>query len=184
MQLILTENIRGLGSTGEIVTVRDGYARNYLLPRKLGMFPTPENQKRFRKAREEYLLKEKDKIEAARIIAGRLADFHLNIQMKANDAGHLFGSVTEAIVAEKVGEAIKVELNPQNIILATHFKRIGDYAAIIRLHSEVEVEIGLTVAPEETGEQMLTAEQMLEKIDATKEEGEAAAGEGSEKPEA
>ncbi|NJO67577.1 MAG: hypothetical protein HC826_01035, partial [Rhodospirillales bacterium] len=56
--------------------------------------------------------------------------------------------VSEAIVAEKVGEAIKVELSPQNVILATHFKRIGDYAAIIRLHSEVEIEISLTVAPE------------------------------------
>jgi len=153
MKVVLTDNIRGLGSTGDIVEVKDGYGRNYLLPKKLAVQPTEGNIKRLKKAREEYLLREKGRIEAARLIAEKIDGTELEITMKANEAGQLFGSVTEAIVAEALGKEIGTELHPQQIILGTHFKRIGEYPAIVRLHSEVECDINLTVVPEETEEE-------------------------------
>lgn len=152
MKLILTENIRGLGSTGDIVKVRDGFARNYLLPKRLATFPTEDNAKKYKKEREHYLVREKGNIEAARMIAEKLKGFHLTIRMKANDAGHLFGSVTESIVAENLAAAIGHPIEPKAVILGSHKKHIGDYTVIVRLHSEVEEEIDLTVVAEAAGE--------------------------------
>lgn len=149
MKLVLSENIRGLGSTGEVVTVKDGYARNYLLPKKLAVYPTEGNLNRLRKERESYLLKESDRIEAARLIAGRMEGVELlTIEMKANDAGQLFGSVTEAILAEHLGGSIEVELHAQQIIMGSHWKRLGEYSAVVRLHSEVEIEFPVQVVAE------------------------------------
>ncbi len=151
MKLVLCENIRGLGSTGEVVVVKDGYARNYLLPQRKAGYPTEGNVQRLQKARSEYLIKESNQIEAANLIAAKMVDLQLNIEMKANDAGQLFGSVTEAIVAEGLSAAIDCEIRPQMIIIGTHFKKIGEYVAALRLHSEVEVEVMLHVVPEEGG---------------------------------
>lgn len=148
MKLILAENIRGLGSTGDEVKVRDGYARNYLLPRKLAVYPTEENAKRFRKERESYLMREKSNIGSARLIAEKLKGFTLTLKMKANDAGSLFGSVTEAIVAENLAQAAGVPIEPRQVILGSHYKHIGEFEATIRLHTEVEVEIVLSVQAE------------------------------------
>lgn len=153
MKLVLTENIRGLGSTGDLVEVKDGYARNFLLPRKLAAVPQDDVIKKWRKERESYLVRESGRIDGARAIKERMTDLgNVVITMKANDAGQLFGSVTEAIVAEAVSEAIDVELNAQQIILATHFKRIGEYQAIVRLHSEVEGDVTIVVESEEDPE--------------------------------
>lgn len=176
MKLVLTENIRGLGSTGQVVSVKDGFGRNYLLPKKLAIFPTEGNIRRFRKAREEYLLKEKDQIEAARIIAKRFVDLELNVEMKANDAGQLFGSVTEAILAEKLGEAVKFEIHHQQIIMGSHWKRLGEYLASCRLHSEVEIEFPVHVVAEATIAAAVTPEELIAQL-----ESEEAAQEKDEK---
>lgn len=148
MKLILTENIRGLGSTGDLVKVRDGFARNYLLPKKKAVAPTDDNAKKFRKERESYLLREKGKIESAKLMSSKIQGVTLTLKMKANDAGHLFGSVSEAIVAEALSAQIGHTIDAQQIILGSHYKHIGDYSAIVRLHSEVEVEIDLHVQAE------------------------------------
>jgi large subunit ribosomal protein L9 len=158
MKLILVENIRGLGSTGDEVKVRDGYARNYLLPRKLAVYPTADNAQRFRKERDSYLVREKGHIDSARLIAEKLKDLTLTLKMKANDAGHLFGSVTEAIVAENLSTATGMPIEPKQIILGSHYKNIGDYEATVRLHSEVEVEIALSVQAEQVLEDAVAQE--------------------------
>lgn len=166
MKLVLSENIRGLGSTGDVVRVKDGFARNYLLPKKLATFPTEGNIRRFRKAREDYLLKEKDRIEAAELIAKRFEGLELNVEMKANDAGQLFGSVTESILAETLGKKIGIEIHHQQIIMGSHWKRIGEYVASCRLHSEVEVEFPVHVIAESTIAAPATAEELAAQMEA------------------
>ena len=192
MKLVLSENIRGLGSTGDVVDVKDGYGRNYLLPKKLAVTPTEMNIKRLRKAREGYLLQESGRIEAAQMLAGKCEGLELEVEMKANDAGQLFGSVNEKVVAEAAAAALGTEIHPQQIILGAHYKRIGDYTAIVRLHSEVEVELPLHVKAELSEEELeeLAAKAAAEAAAAeaaaaeegaegeTEGEGEADAGEG------
>ena len=175
MKLVLTENIRGLGSTGDVVRVKDGYARNFLLPRKLALYPTEGNVRRFRKAREEYLIKEKDRIEAAELISKRFEGLELNVEMKANDAGQLFGSVTETILAETLSKAIGVEIPHQQIIMGSHWKRIGEY---VRLHSEVEIEFPVHVLAESTVAAPVTAEELAAQLEAEEAEAAEAAPEG------
>ena len=148
MKLVLAQNIRGLGSTGDVVTVKDGYARNYLLPKKLATYPHEDNIKRLKKEREGYLLQERDRIEAAEILAAKVRDVAVTISMKANEAGQLFGSVTETIVAEAVTSEIGVEIHASTVALPQHFKRIGEYVAALRLHSEVEIEMPIVVVAE------------------------------------
>ncbi|MCA9322429.1 MAG: hypothetical protein KDB53_16930, partial [Planctomycetes bacterium] len=91
---------------------------------------------------------EKGRIESARLIASKMDDLTLTVPMKSNDGGQLFGSVTEQIVAENLGKAIGVEIHPQQVILGSHFKRVGEYFAAIRLHSEVEIELPVHVVAE------------------------------------
>ncbi|HGY91578.1 MAG TPA: 50S ribosomal protein L9 [Planctomycetes bacterium] len=177
MKLVLSENIRGLGRTGDVVEVKDGYARNYLLPKKLAMKPTEGNVQRLRKERETYLLREKSNIESSRLIAEKLNGVTLQVQMKANEAGMLFGSVTEQIVADKLAELLETEIRPQQVILGSHFKRIGEYLCAVRLHSEVEVELPLVVSAEPTEEELEEAQAAAEAAAA------AEAGEGSEEEE-
>ncbi len=179
MKLVLNENIRGLGSTGDVVTVKNGYGRNFLLPKKLAVYPTEGNLNRLRKEREAYLLRETDRIDAAKLIsskiAGKLDGVELVVEMKANDAGQLFGSVTEAILAEHLGGSIDVELREKQIIMGSHWKRIGEYHAIVRLHSEVEVEFPVQVVAEAPAPEVV-AEAEAE----TAAEGEEATEEGAE----
>jgi len=174
MKLVLSENIRGLGRTGDVVEVKDGYARNFLLPKKLAMKPTEGNMQRLRKERETYLLREKSNIDSSRLIAEKLDGVTLQVQMKANESGMLFGSVTEQIVADSLAEVLGTEIRPQQLILGSHFKRIGEYLCAVRLHSEVEVELPLVVSAEATEEELEEAKAAAESGAATE------AGDGSE----
>lgn len=178
MKLVLNENIRGLGSTGDVIEVKDGYGRNYLLPKKLALPPTDMNIQRLRKAREGYLLQESGRIESAQLLRDKSEGLELEVEMKANDAGQLFGSITEQIVATAASAALGVEIRPQQIILGAHYKRIGDYSVVIRLHSEVEVELPLHVKAELSEEEVeaLAAQAAAEAAAAEAAE----AGEGEE----
>ena len=150
MKLVLTENIRGLGRTGDIVTVKNGHGRNHLLPKGFGVAPTENNITRFQAARESYLVAEKDRIVDARNLAAKLTDLTLNLTMKANDAGHLFGSVNEAMIADGVLSAANVEIAPSMVVMGAHLKHVGEHAVALHLHSEVEVDLLVTVVAEES----------------------------------
>ncbi len=149
MKLVLTENIRGLGRTGDIVTVKNGHGRNHLLPKGFGVVPNENNISRYRAARESYLVAEKDRINDAQKLAEKLGDVTLSLTMKANDAGHLFGSVTEAMIAEAVLESANVEIVASMVVMGAHLKHIGDHTVALHLHSEVELDLPVVVLAEE-----------------------------------
>lgn len=149
MKLVLTENIRGLGRTGDVVRVKNGHGRNHLLPKGFGVVPTENNISRYRTARETYLVAEKDRIVDAQKLAEKLRNITLSLTMKANDAGHLFGSVTETMIAEGILEVANVEVASSMVVMGAHLKHVGDHAVALHLHSEVELDILVTVIAEE-----------------------------------
>jgi large subunit ribosomal protein L9 len=148
MELVLIEDIEGLGLKGEIVEVARGYARNYLLPRKLAAVPSADVVEAVRRNAEKEAAAQ-EALKADRMeVAKHLAAVHVTIRMKASEEGHLYGSVgprqvLEALVPEGY------ELEEKNVHLDPHIKQIGDYDVPIALHPEVVVPIKVTVDTEE-----------------------------------
>jgi len=150
MRLILRETVTNLGQAGDVVRVKPGYARNYLIPQGFAYMATDANMRRLEDERQ--LLDEKakrDYLEAKRR-ASQLEGMELTFTAKAGDEGKLFGSVTSKDIGEEAGaQGLDFELDRRWIVLAEPIKATGDYAVPVRLHPEVEVEIQVYVRPEE-----------------------------------
>ena len=150
MKLILRETVANLGQAGELVRVKPGYARNYLLPQGLAYVATDANMRRMEEERQ--LLDEKAKrdfLEAKRR-ASQLEGMELNFTAKAGDEGKLFGSVTSKDIGEAASaQGIDFALDRRLVALAEPIKNTGEYTVPIRLHPDVEVEIQVQVRAEE-----------------------------------
>jgi large subunit ribosomal protein L9 len=144
MQIILQEDVEKLGNRGELVEVAKGYARNFLLPRKLGLEATPGNMKRLEKMRAAFALKEATEKEAAQKIADQLAAVAISQSRKAGENDQLFGSVTSADIAEALA-AKGFPVDKRKIVLDNPIKTVGEYGIPVKLHREVIVNVKLTV---------------------------------------
>ncbi len=148
MNIILLDHIEELGSVGQTVKVKDGYARNYLLPRKLACLATEKNLNFYKgliEAKQKKLAKAKG---AAEIQAQQLSSVILTFNKKSRDQdARLFGSVTNADVAEAL--AVQgYEFDRRKVSLSEPIKRLGEYSASVRLHPEVTATIKIVVDPE------------------------------------
>ena len=148
MKVLLTEDVKKLGKKGEIVEVSDGYAKNYILPQKLGMEATKaiQNEWQVRKGSEANR-KEKEKQEAlalAKVLTGK----SVTIRTKAGEGGRLFGSITTKEVAELIHQQLGLEVDKKKLTLNAAVKAIGQYTVSIRLHTEATAEILLKVEQE------------------------------------
>jgi large subunit ribosomal protein L9 len=148
MQIILQEEIEKLGNRGEIVTVAEGYARNYLLPHKLAIEATPNNMKRLEKMRSAFAKKEATEREDAQRLADLLAAVSLEFGRKVGENDHLFGSVTSADISEALA-AQGFTVDKRKIILAEPIKALGDVEVPVKLHREVTVPLKVAVKKEE-----------------------------------
>jgi large subunit ribosomal protein L9 len=152
MDIILLENIDELGTVGQEVKVKPGYARNYLLPKKLACMATEKNRNFYRgkiEAEQKKLAKAK---EAADTQKEKLEEVTLTFTRKSKEADtRLFGSVTNADVAEALNEK-GYEIDKRRVALSEPIKRTGEYAANIRLHPEVIAQIKLVVEAEQEAE--------------------------------
>ncbi|HWO88434.1 MAG TPA: 50S ribosomal protein L9 [Gemmatimonadales bacterium] len=147
MDVILRANVPNLGKAGEIVTVKDGYARNYLLPRNLAYVATEGNKKRLAAEQAQRDRKRASEVGAAREVAARLEAISLTFTMKAGDGDRLFGSVTAADIAEKLaGEGFAVD--KKQVELDEPLKALGVYKVPVRLHHEVKPEVRVWVVRE------------------------------------
>jgi len=150
MRLILRETVTNLGEAGEVVRVKPGYARNYLLPKGLAYMATDANMRRLEEERE--FLEEKarrDYLEAKRR-ASQLEGMELTFTELAGDEGKLFGSVTSKDIGEQAtASGLDFELERRWVVLAEPIKMVGDYDVQIRLHPEVELEIQVHVLAQE-----------------------------------
>lgn len=147
MQIILQEDVEKLGTRGEVVQVAEGYARNFLLPRKLGLEATPGNMKRLEKMRAAFAKKEATEKGAAEKLAELLAGVSLTLSRKAGENDQLFGSVTSGDIADALA-AQGYNVEKRKITLADPIKLVGEYQIPIKLHREVTASVKLTVQKE------------------------------------
>jgi large subunit ribosomal protein L9 len=148
MQIILQEDVEKLGNRGQIVTVAEGYARNFLLPRKLALEATPSNMKRLEKMRAAFAKKEATEKDSAQTLADLLNMVTLTISRKAGENDQLFGSVTSADIAEGLA-AQGYTIEKRKIALADPIKTVGEYQIPIKLFREISASVKLTVKKEE-----------------------------------
>jgi len=144
MELLLKKSIEHLGRIGDVVTVKPGYARNYLLPLGLAVPVTKANLAEIEKAREKALAEERDRVTALRGLAQRLAETSVTIEGRANEEGHLFGSVTAANIANSLREK-GFEIESKQVRLEQPLKEIGVFDVPVQLHAEVESTIKVWV---------------------------------------
>ena len=146
-QVLLREDIDNLGARGEIVRVKAGYARNYLLPRKLAVQATASNVKQIEQERAALLRKEATERAGAEAQAGQMNALRLNFERKVGEHGILYGSVTSMDIQEALREK-GYEFDRRRIHLAEAIKETGEFSVRVRLHREVNVEIPVIVTAE------------------------------------
>ncbi|HEU5143871.1 MAG TPA: 50S ribosomal protein L9 [Dermatophilaceae bacterium] len=145
MKLILTHEVTGLGTAGDIVEVKDGYGRNFLMPRGLATPWTKGGQKQvdaLTKGRETRAVKDLD---TAKGMKGQLEAKSVTVPAKAGESGRLFGAVSNADIADAVKAAGGPELDKRKIEVKQHIKTTGSYEATVRLHPEVSATIKFEV---------------------------------------
>ena len=151
MKVLLRQDVSNLGAIGDVVDVSAGYARNYLLPQHVAVQPTAANLKR---VQEECVRREtevKQRLDGLKALAGKLAGQSITIKAKANELGHLFGSVNEEhIVQALAAEGFKVE--PAQVALAAPIRTLDKFRVPIRLAEGVEAEIDVWVVPDDRPE--------------------------------
>ena len=153
MEVILREDIEKLGHRGQLVKVADGYARNFLLPKRLAMAATGSNKKIIEQERQAWLRKEAKEESQARDLAKLMSTVVLTMSAKAGEdkegeAAHLFGSVTVQDIAHAL-EAQKYTIDRRKIVLPEPIRTLGEFKVPVKLHKEVTVEVTVNVIREE-----------------------------------
>jgi large subunit ribosomal protein L9 len=146
-KVLLREDVDDLGARGEIVRVRAGYARNYLLPRKLAVEATAGNVKGIEAERAALLKKEAKERSTAEAQSQQMGSLVLEFKRKAGEHGALYGSVTSMDIAESLQER-GYEIDRHRIHLREPLKRLGDFTVPVRLHREVTIDLQVKVLPE------------------------------------
>ena len=152
MQLLLKEDVDNLGMRGDLVKVRPGYGRNYLLPRGLAILATESNVKRIEKQRASLLKKTAAEKDQAVAQSDMLKDVTLEFTRKVGDHGVLYGSVTSMDVAEALAGK-GYEIDRKRVVLKEPIKAIGEFEVPVKLHREVTSNLKVVVVPEETSAQ-------------------------------
>lgn len=145
MKLILTQQVAGLGGPGDVVEVKDGYGRNYLVPRGFGLLWSRGAEKQIESIKKARAAREVASLDHAKEIAGKLGRLKVNLQSQAGSSGRLFGSVTAAAIADAVKDAGGPELDKRRIEVPHPIKTVGGHEVSVRLHPEVSATITLNV---------------------------------------
>jgi large subunit ribosomal protein L9 len=172
MQVILRKDVEKIGLRGEVVDVAAGFARNYLLPRKLAETATPAKVAELRKHEEKRSRHEAQSFEQAQEIAQKLEGAELRFDVPAGETGTLFGSVTATDLAEEIWRAHRVRVDRRKFDLPESIKRIGRYEIPVELFADATATVRVAVVPE-GGE--LPPQEELDAISAAEAEAEAAA---------
>lgn len=148
MKIILLEDIENVGKKGDIVRVKDGFARNYLIPKGVAIKVTKSNLKMIEEKKKK-LEKEREKeIKTVEELKNRIESLEINIKKKAGEEDTLFGSVTSS----DIEEALKnegIEIDKKNILLHEHIKKLGEYEVEIRIHPSIKANLKIKVEKEE-----------------------------------
>lgn len=146
MKIILTKDVPGTGQAGEVRQVADGYARNYLLPRRLALAASPKIESQVTQQRQRQRQRDEHELVQARELARRLEAVAITIGARAGDTGKLYGAVVNIDVAEAVEAQQGVSLDRRKIEFDP-VHEVGESVAVVRLHSEVEARLRVRVVP-------------------------------------
>ena len=147
MEVILRDHVENVGKRGEVVKVAAGYARNYLLPRKLALIATPGNMKQIERERVKLDAQEAEERTAAEAIATRMSGVQVVVRRKVGETEALYGSVTSADIAEALAKQ-GFEIDKRKIGLREPIKKLGETTVPVKLHREVTVQVPVRVAAE------------------------------------
>ena len=150
MKIILLENVRKVGSIGDIIDVKRGFARNYLISKKKALFASKENIKEVDKIKQELSTKDQIKKKEAKIIQEKLQNKEFEVKKLSTENKELYGSVKPTEIAKILAEKEKIEINPSMIQPVKEIKSIGTFKVILNLHSEIQSVISIKVVSEET----------------------------------
>ena len=145
MKVILIEDVKSLGKKGQLVDVHDGYARNFILAKKLGLEATPKNLNdlKLKKANDEKVAKEI--YEEAKAFGERLKEMEVNVTIKTGEGGKIFGSVSSKEIAEAAKAQLGIELDKKKMVLPSPIKVLGTTMVPIKLHPKVTSELKVNV---------------------------------------
>ena len=145
MKLILLEDIKSLGKKGDIVNVSDGYARNKILPKKLGVEATPKNLNDLKLQKANIERKAQENLDAARAFANELKGKEVVLALKVGEGGKTFGSISSKEISEEAKKQLGLEIDRKKLLLPNPIKNLGSTMVQIRLHPQVVGELKVTV---------------------------------------
>ena len=149
MKIILLENVRKIGSIGEIIDVKRGFARNYLISKKKALFASKENIKEVEKIKQELNKKDQDKKKDAKSILEKIQNKTYEIKKLSTENKELYGSVKPTEISKLINDKENVDINPSNIQPSKEIKSLGEFKVEINLHSDVQTQITINVVPQE-----------------------------------
>jgi len=145
MKVILNENIETLGHIGDVVKVAPGYARNYLLPKKLAVLATEGNAKALEHTKRQMAYKKNKALDTAKNLVAKLEALSIVLSHKAGEEGKLFGAVTNMEIAAFL-KANGFDIDRKSIVLADPIKHLGEFSVTVKIHPEVTATLKVTVA--------------------------------------
>lgn len=145
MEIVLLEDVKALGKKGQIVKVNDGYARNFILPKKLGVEATTKNLNdlKLQKANAERLAAEQ--LAAAKELAAKIGEMSVTLTMKAGEGGKAFGSVSGKEIATAAADQLGLELDKKKLVLPEPIKTFGTHEVPVKLHKDVTAKLAVKV---------------------------------------
>ena len=149
MKVILLENVRKIGSIGEVIDVKRGFARNFLISKKKALFASKENIKEVEKIKQELNKKDQDKKKDAKSIQEKIKNKEYEIKKLSTENKELYGSVKPTEISKVLEDQEKVKINPSLIQPIKEIKSLGNFKVLINLHSEIETQIVIKVSPQE-----------------------------------
>ena len=149
MKIILLENVRKIGSIGDVINVKRGFARNYLISKKKALFASKDNIKEVEKLKNELSKKDQEKKKEAKAINEKIQNKEYTIKKLATENKELYGSVKPTEIAKTLNELEKIEINPSLIQPVKEIKSIGTFKVVLNLHPEVQSTISIKVISED-----------------------------------
>ncbi|MBQ6230738.1 MAG: 50S ribosomal protein L9 [Eubacterium sp.] len=145
MKVILIQDVKALGKKGEIVEINDGYARNFVLPKKLGIEATPKNMNDLKLQKQNDAKVAAENLAEAKAMAETLSKLTVNTKVKVGEGGKTFGSVSSKEISDELAKQHNIKIDKKKIVLKDAIKAVGSYTVSVKLHPEVTGELKVKV---------------------------------------
>ena len=145
MKMILLQDVKSVGKKGDLVNVSEGYAKNFLLPKKLGVEATKSNLNDYDLKQKAEAKRKQEELEEAQAIAKALEDKVVMVKVKTGENGKLFGSVTNKEVAEAIVEQTQLKIDKKKVSIGDPIKMVGERTAVVKLHPKVTAEVKIKI---------------------------------------